>query len=524
MQKYYNLLSRFDYSLICLLLVLLSYCMLWLISPQLFKVGDPWGYSEIAAHVARSEGFGDHNHLEVIEHRIGIILPTALFFKLFGVSILTTNITPLLSSLLIIVIVWLSLPDKRSRCIGAILSLTSIALLRSATELLPDVTATAFMALSFYFLLLRKKVVHEQGGRLSVLIPIAAMTALFIGFIAKLTAYWAIPLWFWAFAVDFNSEDKTVLLRRFYFPAILLGLILGIGYLVACEMVWDDPLARFKALQAAAPTHYWRWDDPSLWEIIKRMTVGPVIVCIGFLGVTIAPLAMLSIVVTPRPVFYWAYYGLVCLFFFWFGTTSFSEYQPLPLEGRMVTPMLPASLILAAYLISQLSVYSKRPSWINSCLPVFLILTISGLQLAIYLRDWKAEEKFSEIKAINAVRERVNESPSKNFILLCSDEWSPDALEFYFGYRYPENLKAVYLGDFEPGAHEADYAFNFIHRFRSNQMFSWFGIPHYDSEIDRLSLPVLFENEEISLTGFDYKQHLDDLEGWFPFKPRVIQK
>ena len=192
-----------------LLLALLLFIALWLLYPQEFIASDPWAYSQYAFEVSQNFDLGE-NH--VFHHRIAVTLPVAFLYAIFGVNIITTNLWPLGSALLVVIVVWCALPDNRSKIIGAALCLTSVPLFKASMALYPDIIATAFMALSTLVLFNRKRFV--QAHRTWLVAPLAAIFLLFLAFLAKESSYWVLPLWAMAFVADVRENDRTTLLRR----------------------------------------------------------------------------------------------------------------------------------------------------------------------------------------------------------------------------------------------------------------------------------------------------------------------
>jgi len=495
-----NLISRInhsswhDYSTASLFAVLLIFTLLWLLWPQEFIASDPWAYSQRAFGISKSGDFGGGH---VFDHRLSVTLSTAFFYELLGVNIQTTNLASLFSCLLIIYTVWLALPDYRSKVIGTFLCLTSIPLFKSSIALLPDIIATAFMALSFQMLLFRRKVILQQA---TIYIPLIAVSALFTAFLAKLSAYWVLPLWIWAFASDLKSHEAVVLLRRFYLPAIITGLCLGISYLLFCSLTWDDPLSRLKAIQSLTGKHLWTWENTSTLVILKRLTVSPILMLISQYGVPILALACLSVFIASRSIRAWLYYALCCLLFFWFGSTSFTSYEPMPLVDRMTLPILPAVIVSAAYLTSQLVVSSSRPHWFNSYVPITFVILLTMIPFVqyLYLEGVRCKE-LAEAKTMGIVKKEVRQNPEEEFLLICSDSRSPRSLAFYFGYNYPNNLRVTYFGDLNHNCQLPKHILIFVDRRRSAFLNRAYGHVHYDAELDALDGEFLYQSSSVTL-------------------------
>jgi hypothetical protein len=487
--------------------VLLAFTLLWLLWPQEFIASDPWAYSRRAFSISESGDFGGSH---VFSHRLAVTLPTALFYKFLGVNIRTTNLVSLLSCLLIICTVWLALPDKRSKVVGAALCLTSVPLFKASVALYPDIIAAAFMAFSFQMLLFRSRVVSQQANPGILSIPLLAICALFAAYLAKLSAYWILPLWIWAFVCDLKSDDRATLLRRFYLPAFVTGLCLGAGYLLFCYLTWDDPLSRFKAVQSLAGKHLWAWENASTRDLLLRLTVSPVRMLIGQYGVPILALAFLSVFMAPRSIRAWFYYALCVLLFFWFGTTSFTAYEPMPLIDRMTLPILPALIVLAAYLTSRLVVSSPRPRWITSYLSIIFVILLTGIPFVEHLEGARWKELI-EAKAMDIVEQQVQQNPRKDIVLVCSDSRSPQSLAFYFGYHYPDNLRVTYLGDLNSDSQLPENTFIFRDKSRSDFLQSAYGFVHYDAELDYLDRESLYEFGNVTLAKLVEPEQLKGL-------------
>ena len=207
--------------------------------PQEFIASDPWIYSKIAHGIAENFDFGSNS---IFNQRLGVVIPVAISYSLFDVNILSTNLCSLIATLTIIIIVWIALPDAKSKIISLVLSLISVPLWKYSSSLYPDIIATSFMAGSTLILMRRD---HHN----SIIIGIIGVLSLFLGFLAKELAYWVLPLWVFALYEDVRNRTFYKKWKTFYLPAFMSALILCIFYLVFCYIIWDDPLAHFKAVQ-----------------------------------------------------------------------------------------------------------------------------------------------------------------------------------------------------------------------------------------------------------------------------------
>ena len=410
--------------------------------------------------------------------------------------------------MLVILTVWFALPDTRSRIIGAVLCITSRPLFESSVVLLPDIIVTAFMALSSLLLFNRKGLIQRRGT--CMLAPLAAVAFLFFAFLAKESAYWVLPLWAVALFSDIKGEDRRILFRRFYPPVFVGGVSLIVMYLVFCRLHWGVALVRFKSVQALTGQHLWSWDKAPVMELVKRLTTSPVNLLLGQYG-AILLLAVLGFVVAPRSIRPWGYYSIFCLLFFWFGSTSFTRYEPMPLVGRMTLPLLPGLYILAAFMASRLSVRSERSGLINSFIPMLLVLVLAGVPFANYVKSWKWQER-SEANAVGIVQKELKAHPARKVLLVCSDSRSPVSLSFYFGYRYPANLRVTSVEALtDASLRSAEKCFVFVDRKRSAFLKSAYGSPHYDDAIYSLRLKPVYKSGYVVLFASESKDALRKL-------------
>jgi len=479
-------------------LVLLSaavlFAALWALYPQEFVASDPWAYSSRAYAILTGPDFGP-NH--PFSHRLAVTLPTALFYGLFGVNIWTTDLWPLCASLLILAVVWTALPTAWSKVLGALLCVTSVALIHASTELLPDVVAGALMAASALLLFRRRRLAEGRFAWAFAGLPVLLA---FLAFEAKESAYWLLPLWLAAAWSDSRGREWPLLLRRFYVPAILTGAVLGGAYLAFCAFVWGSAFARLAAIQSLTGQHLWAWDHASRWELVKRLTIAPVELLTMQYGMAVLALAALGFVLAPASLQPWCWYTAACLLFYWFGSTSLTRYEPMPLSERMTLPVLPGLYILAAYGASRLSIAGMATARHGRLLAASLVTLLLLGPLAGELLSWRQHER-AEAQAMAIVTSAVQDEPGTQMLLVCSDERSVQALAFYFGYRLPPNLRAATVDELlrTPALAAAERAFVFVNHPRSLFLAEAFGLTSHDEEIAAAAGAAAFDLDGVSL-------------------------
>lgn len=494
----------------CLLLVLVLYVLLWLVYPQEFIASDPWLYSTRAFEISRGFQFGDGH---VFDHRLGVTIPVAVSYAVLGVGITTTNMWPLCAALLIIVTVWVALPTASSKMTGAVICLTSIPLFKSSLALYPDGIAAAFMALSSLLLFERKRLI--QANNASLLVTSGAVSLLFVAFLAKESAYWVLPLWIYAALTDMKSSERALLMRQFYLPLIATGTFLGVAYLGFCYTIWGDPLARFKSVQSLTGQHLWSWEDATIRDYIKRLTIAPIRLLTSQYSAHMLFFALCGFVIAPPSIRQWRYYTACCILFYWFGSTSFTRYEPMPLMERMTLPALPGIYILGAFVItrlaSYLSTFSRRLQHAGAVLPLLLVVCFTGSSFVAYIYSWK-NITLAEANVMAIVQQEIKDNPEKKYLLISSDSRSPASLSFYFDYHYPDNLKVVSVAALTTDLlTQADKEFVFLDKSRSEFLASAYGNAFYDKEIEALNLVPLYYSGDVVLFTAERKEQLENL-------------
>ncbi|MDM8547933.1 hypothetical protein QUF61_15705 [Candidatus Venteria ishoeyi] len=228
---------------------------------------------------------------------------------------------------------------------------------------------------------------------------------------------------------------------HFYAPAIIVGIILLISYLYFCYLYWGDPLIRFHNIQSMTKTHLWSFESGNTQQLIDRLSIKPVILFYNTFGLLLV-LTLLSLFKLPTQLKPWLYYLLFTIFFFWFGTTSFSDYQPIVPIERVILVCLPGFIILSAYFLSQLRIPVINSYQLLHQTIKIIILIIACLPFMIYISSWGIMHDASA-ESMSIVKQEANAYPDKQSLLITSDLRSKDSLKYFFGYKYPKNIHVI---------------------------------------------------------------------------------
>ncbi len=403
----------------------------------------------------------------------------------------------LLPAMTITVVVFLAAREPRSKIAGLALCVSSIPLLTNATGLYPDIIAASFMAASVICLDRRRKLLDV--GKPIHSLPILAVLFLFLAFLTKLTAYWVVVLWLGLLAVDLAGPDRMRLFRRFHFIAAVAGAALGVAYLLTSQIIWGDPLARITSVETLAGAHLWSLGRLPSDYLVTRLTTGPVALFIKEYGIVLLLLAFGGLIQRKAQVSAWKAYFLVCILLFWFGPTSFSVYEPMPLFPRMTLPLLPAVLILAATFAAQIYDAAERrgPVFRISALMVFGAVLVFPLATHVKI---SMSAGVPEAEAISIIKREAEAAPGNTFLLVTSDVRSATSLEFYFGYDYPPNIDAIFAGELvDTVLSQWSDIYIFVHSERSNFLRAAYDISNFDKQVATLGRPELFSREGVAL-------------------------
>lgn len=265
----------------------------------------------------------------------------------------------------------------------------------------------------------RSTACHADGGAPWLC---AAVLTLFAAFLVKETAIWAAPIGVYAVVCDVRADGwKQV--ARVYAPVAGLGVCLLIAYLAWCAHVWDDPLARFRGIDALTHEHAWTLEGHSTRAWIARLTWQPLLLLGSMFFVGLAALVAGHWLVDGRERI-WLVSAWIFVLLYWFGSASLSSYSPLPLSERMALPILPPLLVTVAITLDRIQ---------SSALRVALVCSLVAPGLLQVSRNMRRMQP--ETEAFAVLRREVAQHASTRFVRLRSDIDGP---------RMVSRLAAIY--------------------------------------------------------------------------------
>jgi len=314
---------------------------------------------------------------ETFSHRLGIILPTAGAYLLFGVNDFTTLWWPFVCTLATLWIVYRLLQSK-----DAVVALWAVALtgldfytLFFSNKLYPDVGLT-LMALLAAVALYRRDYSWRQ--------PVVFVLANFWGFLCKETVVYLLPFYLLVWLYDLRQQQYG----QFWCRALGLGipvLLLYFGF----YYVWTgNALYRFQIIQDGHYVASYNYFHQPAAALIPRLTYEPILMLIHS-GMIICMIPAGAVLFRKHfwqwkrwsgPLF-WSRIAFTGLTMFWFFTTSFRYYNPNALFPRMILFLIPFFAIASAY---ELRTLTTRKTFILAAFFV-IVSVVAGQTIGVKL-------------------------------------------------------------------------------------------------------------------------------------------
>ncbi len=318
---------------------------------------------------------------DIFSHRLGIILPVALAYRLFGVNECATLWFPVACTLggLWIVYRFLRTKDSAIAIWAAMLLGLDFYTLFFAAKLYPDVGLT-FMALCAVVCLYRR----NRSFHTAILFVLAN----FWGFLCKETIVYLLPFYLLVFLYDLHLRQNL----RFWIGAFLLGGVVLGPYFSFYHYFTGNALYRFQVIQEGhyvAPYNYFHLPASAM---VPRLTYEPVLMLISS-GMIVCLVGALPVLFKRKfwqwrhwnSELFWSRLAFSGLAMFWFFTTSFRYYNPNALFPRMILFLVPFFAIASAHGFSKVH---KNPKYAAFYGFVFLAASVAawftvGVKMAV---------------------------------------------------------------------------------------------------------------------------------------------
>ncbi len=312
---------------------------------------------------------------DIFAHRLGIILPLATSYKVFGFSDVATIALPLICTLACLWVLWRFLITESNTeniekntnwgiwtCIFFSLDFYTLFF---ANKIYPDVLLTLFTLGAVLVLFKRNK----NTLALSILFVLLNFLAL----ISKELIIYVLPFYMLIFVWDMRQKQNI----KFWKWSILLGILVLGAYFGAYYYHTGDFFYRFRSIENGRYEAVSSYFDKPISALLARLTYEPIIMFVNGTTMIVFAGALPSFwrvfrnifnKTTPNPslekmgvhsptlkeglgvVLIETYFSWLCvsiLACFWFGSTSLQVYNPIGLFPRMILFIVPFLAVLA---------------------------------------------------------------------------------------------------------------------------------------------------------------------------------
>tara|TARA_R110000850_G_scaffold103399_1_gene213433 strand:- start:3660 stop:5138 length:1479 start_codon:yes stop_codon:yes gene_type:complete len=325
------------------LVINLLFIAVWFFANEGLSFWDDYTYLNFANEINQGRFEVTNNHFT---SRLALIYPTAWFIDLFGINEYSMVVFPMLCGLGLInlffflgnrVNYWIGL-------LGGMLILCDYHMINFAIHLFPELPLTLciFIFLVGYYLVLKNEADYRLTGFITA-------TALLGAFLIKTTVFLLLPLLAYLFITDRINRRNKGFWRIFISLGVFYFLLHGFWYLETkgsfmyrFENIANNHVATVKTF----------FDKESL--LWKRLTYLPLITFTKggyFIPLLLALPAMIGL---KRKDFnlkqadkFWPIASLILMLSYWFFSTNWRYYSPLPLETRHIAFFIPAFIMTA---------------------------------------------------------------------------------------------------------------------------------------------------------------------------------
>ncbi|MDF7811264.1 hypothetical protein [Hymenobacter sp. YC55] len=298
-----------------------------------------------------------HVFHDPLQERLLIFGPVAGFYQLLGVDIISTTLWPLLCTLGCSILIW-ALYRRREPVVAAgvmVLLGLHYFTLNLSTYLYPDNILMFWCLAGAAALLTGRRPQQVRPGAWGAGFAVLSFAAL----LCKETIAFYVPFYVGLLGLDAYRRRYG----RFWVAALVTGGVLLGAYLLYYQYLTNDPLYRYHVIeQTNAYMSDGNYVQGHRGALLGRVTWEPLRFFVGTgvgIMLVLAAAAALSTrwkrAATASPAdsttdaLFWVALAATTLGFYWWGSTSLREYNPISLQPRMMTPLLPPLAIAAGF-------------------------------------------------------------------------------------------------------------------------------------------------------------------------------
>ncbi|WP_167856292.1 ArnT family glycosyltransferase [Hymenobacter metallicola] len=301
-----------------------------------------------------------------LKERWLIFGPVALLYRLFGITIISTTLWPLLATLGCALVLWMTY-RKREPVVaaGAMLLLGLHYFTLNLTNYLYPDNILMFWCLCCGVSLLRGR---EQLRR-PVLWGVGFAVLNFAALLSKETIVYYLPFYLGVLALDMFRRRHG----RFWLAAVGVGAALLGTYLAFYQVYTDDAFYRIHLIEHTNEfLKEGNFLEGNRAALLARLTYQPLAFLVGT-GLGVALLLALAAALGRRrrqhpEADFWLALAATTLAFYWLGSTSLTHYNPITLIPRMTTPLLPPLCLAAGFGLRAFVRSPRQGYWLAAAL------------------------------------------------------------------------------------------------------------------------------------------------------------
>ncbi|MCB2410254.1 hypothetical protein [Hymenobacter lucidus] len=282
-----------------------------------------------------------------LKERWLIFGPVALLYRLLGINIISTTLWPLLATLGCAAIIWRVYRRREPVVAAAAMLLLGLHYftLNLTNYLYPDNILMFWCLCCALCLLAGRHQARKQllwGGGFALLN--------FAALLSKETIVYYLPFYLGVLALDIFGRRHG----RFWLAAVGVGVGLLGAYLAFYQVYTHDALYRIHLIEH---TNEFLKEGNFLVgnraALLARITYQPLVFLVGT-GLGVALVLALAAAFGRRrhpgsDAGFWLALAFSTLTFYWLGSTSLTQYNPITLIPRMTTPLLPPLCLAAGF-------------------------------------------------------------------------------------------------------------------------------------------------------------------------------
>jgi len=331
-----------------------------------------YGYDDMQyAKVAHDFQQGKVDYDDHYSYRVPVVVLTSFSYSLFGVSDFASSIPPFMTTIFILIILFLILKDKNWKTIVIALSLTTFStwFIFWSDKLSSDIYV-AFAVFASLAILHRYK--YNSTKKQTFLYAFLFAITLFFGFLAKETVILMIPLLLYVFIWDIIQKQD----RKFWIYGILCGIALLLAYFFVIKHLTGSFLNRFDAIVNNSYLNLCSYDKQSFRILLQRIAWDFLYMCV-YQNMILGFVFVLAFLFQKN---FLSYFKMKDSFSFFFMSSillilscnfmsiSFTSYSPMCIDPRHYLFLIPVAAIPASIIITQFMEEKKHT------IPIIIVL------------------------------------------------------------------------------------------------------------------------------------------------------